>query len=137
MQPASRPRRSEKGSAIVETALVFPIAFMLLFGVMQCSLVILTYNTTTFGSRAGARYAIVNGSTSASPATAATVKSAVLASMPAVPTSSITVATTWSPNNQPGSIVTVKVTVTVTPMIPFVTTHLVTFSSTSQMTILQ
>jgi Flp pilus assembly protein TadG len=133
-----RPRRSSQtGNAIVETGLVFPIVFAFLFGVVQYSLVLLTYNTTTFGARAGARYAIVNGSTSSSPATTATVKSAVLASMPGVPTNSITVTTTWNPNNQPGSTVTVNVSVTVTPIIKYVMKDSLTFSNTSQMTILQ
>ncbi|HEX4227530.1 MAG TPA: TadE/TadG family type IV pilus assembly protein [Bryobacteraceae bacterium] len=137
MPPARPSRSSQRGNAIVETGLVFPIVFAFLFGVVQYSLVLFTYNTTTFGARAGARYAIVNGSTSSSPATAATVQNAVLASMPSVPTNSITVTTTWSPNNKPGSTVTVKVAVTVTPIIKYVMKNSLTFSSTSKMTILQ
>jgi Flp pilus assembly protein TadG len=127
----------EKGSAMVEMALVFPIAAAFLFGIVQYSLVLLTYNTMAFGARAGARYAIVNGSTVTSPATTATIKSAVLASMPAVPANTVTVASSWSPNNQPGSTVTVKVTVAVTPIITLVMKNQLTFSSTSTMTILQ
>jgi Flp pilus assembly protein TadG len=134
----ANPRRSsQRGSAIVETGLVFPIVFAFLFGVIQYSLIVFTYNTTTFGARAGARYAIVNGSTSSSPATTTTVKNAVLASMPSVPTNSITVTTTWSPNNQPGSTVNVKVAVTIMPLIRMVMKQPLAISSTSQMTILQ
>ena len=133
-----RTRRSEKGNALVEMALVFPVAFMLLFGIVQYSLILLTYDAMSFGARAGARYAIVNGSTSSSPATAATVRSAVLANMPSVPASSISsISTTWSPNNQPGGTVTVTVSVTITPIIPFVMRNSLSFSSTSKMTILQ
>lgn len=132
------PRRAaQRGNAIVETGLVFPVVFAFLFGVIQYSLILLTYNTTTFGARAGARYAIVNGSTSSSPATTTTVQNAVLASMPSVPTNSITVTTTWTPNNQPGSAVKVKVAVTITPLITLVMKHSLSISSTSQMTILQ
>jgi Flp pilus assembly protein TadG len=137
MAPGNPRRSSQRGNAIVETGLVFPIVFAFLFGVVQYSLVLFTYNTTTFGARAGARYAIVNGSTSSSPATTATVKTAVLASMPSVPTNSITVTTTWNPDNKPGSTVKVKVAVTITPLITMVMNQPLSISSTSQMTILQ
>lgn len=54
-------RRNERGSAIIEAAIVTPVFFLLLFGVMEFGLLFRTNLTTTHASRDGARAASVYG----------------------------------------------------------------------------
>src|SRR5215218_3232865 len=62
---ASRGRAS--GQAMVEFALVAPVFFLLLFGVIEGGRFIFYYQTLNNATREGARYAIVHGSNSACP----------------------------------------------------------------------
>lgn len=63
---ADRRRRSA-GQALVEFALVAPIFFLLLFGIIEAGRFILYYQTLNNATREGARYAIVHGSNSFCP----------------------------------------------------------------------
>ena len=63
---ASR-RFSSAGQALVEFALVAPIFFLLLFGIIEGGRFILYYQTLNNATREGARYAIVHGSNSFCP----------------------------------------------------------------------
>lgn len=60
-----RPRSA--GQALVEFALVAPIFFLLLFGIIEAGRFILFYQTLNNATREGARYAIVHGSNSFCP----------------------------------------------------------------------
>jgi len=55
------------GQALVEFALVAPIFFLLLFGIIEGGRFILYYQTLSNATREGARYAIVHGSNSNCP----------------------------------------------------------------------
>jgi cbb3-type cytochrome oxidase subunit 3 len=44
----------------VEYALVFPLLFLLLFGLLEVGLIAFSYNTITNGAREGARYGIIH-----------------------------------------------------------------------------
>ncbi len=63
---ASR-RPASAGQALVEFALVAPIFFLLLFGIIEGGRFILYYQTLNNATREGARYAIVHGSNSNCP----------------------------------------------------------------------
>ena len=52
------------GQALVEFAIVAPVFFMLLFGIIEAGRFILYYETLNNATREGARYAIVNGANS-------------------------------------------------------------------------
>lgn len=54
-------RRRERAQALVEFALVAPIFFLLLFGIIEGGRFILYYETLNNATREGARYAIVHG----------------------------------------------------------------------------
>jgi hypothetical protein len=58
---------SSRGQAMVEFALVAPIFFLLLFGVIEAGRFILYYQTLANATREGARYAIVHGWNSSCP----------------------------------------------------------------------
>ena len=63
----TRRRRSSVGQALAEFALVAPIFFILLFGIIEGGRFILFYQTLNNATREGARYAIVHGSNSSCP----------------------------------------------------------------------
>jgi len=60
-------RRRRNGQALVEFALVAPIFFLLLFGIIEGGRFILYYETLNNATQEGARYAIVHGSRSSCP----------------------------------------------------------------------
>jgi len=57
-------KRKQRGSETVAFALVLPIFFLLLFAMIDMGLAINAWNTLSYATRAGARYASVNGSLS-------------------------------------------------------------------------
>lgn len=128
---------TERGSAIVEAMLVLMVTLLLIFGAIQFSMVIFGYNSVAFAARAGTRYAIVNGSSSNAPCTAAQVQAVVQQNLSGIPSSAVTVATTWISNNNPGSTVKVVVSANFVPMVKLVMPSTISVTSTSEMIILQ
>ena len=59
--------RRHKGQVLAEFALVAPLFFLLLFGIIEAGRFIYYYETLSSATREGARYAIVNGYRSFSP----------------------------------------------------------------------
>ena len=55
-------RHSERGSAIVETAIVLNLFLVLLLGIMDFGRALYTYHLVDNAARIGARFAIVHGS---------------------------------------------------------------------------
>jgi Flp pilus assembly protein TadG len=98
-------RRNENGQALVEFALVAPLLFLILFGIIQFGIAFMHSVTLTDAVRAGARKAAV--SRSAADPTQAT-KNALLAAATDLDPSKVstTVTSTW----QSGSTVTVAAT---------------------------
>lgn len=127
---------NSQGQSATEFALVLPILLMLLFGIIQFSLVLYTYGFVAYAARTGARYGSIHSSQNASPATNATIKTYVNGFADAVDTSKLTVTSTWSPDNKPGSAITVKVSYPFTPFTPYISAATITLSSTMQATIL-
>src|SRR5690242_12145037 len=100
---------TQKGSALMESAFVFTAFMVIIFGIMDWGRIMLANNFVSYAAREGARYAIVHGSSSPHPAAASDVTTVVKNQAVALDPSKITVTTTWSPNNSPGSSATVKV----------------------------
>jgi len=104
-------RSTRKGTAIVEFALVGPLAFLLIFAIIAMGLAVWTYNNLSEAVREGGRYATVHGSQSSKPIALnndtdviATVKNYCFVMDP----SNLTV-TSSCPDNHAGTLVTVKV----------------------------
>ena len=137
--PGARPRRlrprwqSERGNELVELSLVGPLLFLLVFGIMEVGRAIWIYDTVAHLAREGARYAIVRGGESGRAASAAAVD-AHLQSVAAGMTG-LAVTTTWTPDNEPGSVVQVRVDRVFDPIVPLVGLPPITLSSTSRMVI--
>jgi len=51
--------RREHGQDLVEYAVVMPVVLLLIFGIVQFALVVLTYNTLSDAAREGARLGVV------------------------------------------------------------------------------
>ncbi len=112
--------------------MILLVTMTLIFGIIQASLALYAFSFVSYGARCGARYAMVRGSRSPSPATSASVQSYVQSLAVPLDTSSLTVTTTWNPNNDPGSTVTVQVTYVFSPLAPFLGTTNITMTSRAQ-----
>jgi Flp pilus assembly protein TadG len=138
----SRTRRRPAGQAMVEFALVAPMFFLLLFGIIEAGRFIFYYETLSHATREGARYAIVNGENSFSPTGpphqpgGEAVISRVKATAYGVPGNAITVTPTWNPaNNERGTTVTVQASYTYSSLIPLVPLPPITVTAESNLVI--
>jgi Flp pilus assembly protein TadG len=136
-----RPHRragNELGSTLAEFGLSFALLFSILFGIIDFGRALYAYDAISDAARIGTRYAIVRGASSGAPVSASTVAWFVANNCCAgLDASTITVTTTWSPNNKPGGVVKVQVQYTLSFMLPFLPTASVPMSATSQMVISQ
>jgi Flp pilus assembly protein TadG len=142
--------RSDRGSAMVEFAVTASVLFMLLVGLMKVCLAVYTYHYVSEAARESVRYAVVHGSSSASPVSTNSAIQTYARGLgyPGISTSLLTTATTWdtfpdsgscpaSPAacNDPGNLVQVTVSYAFPFSIPFKSSRTVTMSSTAAMVI--
>ena len=121
MQKSSSIKRvsSQKGAAMMEIALVLPLFFMLMFGCVQFAMVFFVYSNTVYATQVAVRYACAHGTVSGNAATNAILTNIITPLIWGAQANSITVTTTWSPDNSIGSTVSVKVSVLYKTRIPF------------------
>lgn len=137
---SARCGRGERGSALIEFSLSMTLLLTMMFGAMDFGRALYTYTEVSEAARQGTRYAIVRGSTctswtTACPASATDVQTYLRDVPQGLHSSSMTVTTTWTPNNNPGSTVNVKVQYSFNFIFPFLPTSTVNMSSTSQMVV--
>ena len=159
-----RSWRSELGAALVETALTMTLLLILLFGIIEISLALYSYHFVAAAANAGARYAIVRGSTwgagcgsytdAACTASTAQIADYVVgldlpgislkttdvcveyfAAVPASASSSCTNGTNASTDNGAGNVVQVTITYPYSFSLPGYPMYKYTLTSTSQMSI--
>lgn len=137
MEETRVTRRNDRrrGSNLVETALVTIPFFTLILGIIASGYLVFTYDTIAFAAQQGARWASVRGSTSGMTATAASVQDYVTSRTPGLVPAALEVQTVWSPDNKPGSTVTVQVTYTAVPLSTLSLPKTLTLSSSSATTI--
>jgi Flp pilus assembly protein TadG len=157
----SRVPEGEIGSIIVEVALASIVLLCMLFGIMEISLALYSYDYISDAAREGSRYAMVRGSTSCTntpnltncQVTAAQIQTYVQnLGYPGINSANTTVATTWlsasatQPTtwtacanvcNAPGNQVQVNVVYAFPLTIPFVSARTLSLTSTSRMVISQ
>ncbi len=131
---ASGLRGHSRGQTGVEFAGTALLMFTAVFGIFCASMLLYAYNFVSNSARDAVRYAIVHGSHSLDPATADDITTFVKDMASGLQSSNLTVSTTWTPNNNPGSLVAVQVTYDFQPFFPFSSTAL-PLTSTSQMVI--
>lgn len=136
---ASRIRRflgrEQSGSVATEFAMVLPIFIALLFGIMQVALILHADMTLSQAMRDGARFAIVNGASSATPATKAQVEAAAKQAASLLDQAHLTVLATWIPDNLPGSRVLVAGSYIFDFHVPLFGHYPITLNGSSQLTI--
>jgi Flp pilus assembly protein TadG len=109
------PRR-RRGTHLMECAVVFPLTFLLLLGLIVGALGVFRYQEVASLAREGARYASVRGyqyqlATSKPAADAAAVYNNAIAPRAVIlDPSRLSSTVTWNPDNKQGSTVTVTVT---------------------------
>ena len=147
MTPRSSASRRRRGQALVEFALVAPLFFLLLFGIIEAGRFIFYYETLNNATREGARYAIVNGANTigcpTGPPAPGTngcdvagddvrdrVRDAALGIV-----SSITVTPQWFPDNGRGSTVTVSASFTYNSLVPLVPLPPITVAAESSLVV--
>jgi hypothetical protein len=133
--PRPGHRRWLRGQAMVEFPGVIFYWIGLVFGITSACLGVYGYSFVSQASRDGVRYAMVRGSDlGGGAATADDVASFVLAEAHGFPSGSINVATTWTPDNKPGSIVKVTVTYNYQPIYP-ISSATLPLTSSAQMVV--
>jgi Flp pilus assembly protein TadG len=113
--PRLRRGRRERGSGLIEGALCFSAFLFITFGVMEFAMAIYAYNFCSYAAQDAARWASTRGSNYPTPATANTIQTHVVNQAVGL-TNTVTVTSTWLPNNSPGSTVQVTVNYSVIPL---------------------
>jgi Flp pilus assembly protein TadG len=131
-----RLARDRRGMAAVEFGLVGVFVITFLVGIMEVATYVADQQDLFSAVHAAGRYAIVHGSASSSPATAATLESKVGSSLSLLSSGSVTATASFSPNNNPGSTVTITGSYSWSPTVPLVTLPTVTITATSTSTII-
>ena len=109
----------ERGSNLVEAAMVLPAYFLFIIGLFSFSIVLFAYANASFASAAAARYAAMHSATSLLPCTSSTVQNLVIPYLWGAPSSGAVVSTSWTPSNSIGSTVLVNVKMTYTTGLPY------------------
>jgi TadE-like protein len=143
-------RRTRRGQALVEFALVAPAFFLVLFGIIEAGRFIFYYETLNNATREGARYAIVNGAntlgcptgppapgTSACDPAGDDVVERVRDAAVGMIGSAISVTPTWHDpaNNGRGATVTVTASYTYGSLIPIVPLPPITVTAESSLVV--
>ena len=123
---------------MAEFALVLTPCLMLFFGIINFALALYCYDFVCYTAQQAVRYATVHGSTAVSPVSASGVQSyANTLVVGVLNTNSMTVSTTWAPNNKPGGVVTVVVTYNFPPLTSLVSSVTIPLTRTAAMVITQ
>jgi Flp pilus assembly protein TadG len=125
-----------RGTAMAEFALVATPCFILFFAIMNFAMALYSYDFVCYGAQQGARYAMVHGTTATQTVSATDVKNYVNGLVVGVlDTTALAVTTTWSPDEKPGSVVTVVVSYNFKPLTSIVSAVNINLSRTAAMVI--
>jgi len=108
-------RERTRAQSLTELPIALVLFLVLAFGIVDASRLIYAYNVVSASAREGVRWAAVRGGASGRAATAADITTYVQSTTIGTP---VIVTVTWTPDNQPGSLVAVKVTNAFAPIAP-------------------
>ncbi len=128
--------RDRRGATAVEFGLVIATFLMMTFGVIEVGRYTMIQQALNDSVHTGARYAIVHGSMSTAPATTASLQILVQNYSSVLTPSSVSVTVTFSPDNSPGSTVSIVATYPWSSAVPLLKLSSATISATSVSTIL-
>lgn len=135
MRKRSTGRRNEKGVAIAEMAVAFPVFIMLFLGVVDFARAMWTHNTLEHAAREVVRYASVHSQDSGAPVSQADIVKYAHNRLVGLDPDRLTVRTTYEPSNTMGAKVQVDLTYNFTPVVPIMPDAVKTLVGTSQMRI--
>ncbi len=113
--------RDESGSSLIELSVVFPVFFLLFFGLINFALVMLGTCSITYASRSAVRYASLHSSTSYAPASTQDCINIVTPLLLRYPSNVFNIYLSYSNGNFVGSTVTVSVDLTYRIVLPLYT----------------
>jgi Flp pilus assembly protein TadG len=128
---------NRRGSTMIESTLVATVYLLLLVAIMECGRLGFAYNSVSFAAHRAARYASLRGATSGHPASASDVAVEAKGLMVALDPANVTVTTTWTPDNRPGSTVQVNVSYGFRTLLVPMSADLMTLATTSKQMIVQ
>ncbi len=124
------------GGAAVEFALVIPLAILVTLGAVEVARAVSVQASISHAAKETVRFASVRGSASGAAATEAELE-AMAVELADLTDASTSAAISWDPDNSPGSMVTVDMQTTFSPVaLPFGPSEY-TFTSTASMTIVR
>src|SRR5215469_10542247 len=130
-------RSARRGQGSAEFALVLTPCLGLIFGI-NFALALYCYDFVCYSAQQAARYATVHGATGSPVAAASDVQSYVNTLVAGVLNkNNVNVTTTWSPDNKPGSTVTVTVSYNYPPLTSLVSSVTIPLTRTAAMVITQ
>jgi Flp pilus assembly protein TadG len=130
-------KNHERGAMAVEFGLAFLLFMFVVYGTMEFGRLVASYNVLAGAAREGTRYASVHGSASGSVATSSDIQDLVRHWAVGLDSSAVSVITTWTPGNGPGSTVQVQASYTAVPFTALILKNSITLQSSSQMVISQ
>ncbi|MCZ6587000.1 MAG: pilus assembly protein [Alphaproteobacteria bacterium] len=107
-----RLRADRRGAMAIEFGFALPVLILITAGLFDVSLLLWSSSTIKNAAAEGARFAVVNGGASPTPASAADIETFIRTQAVGVPATALNVDVTWQPNNQSGSRVTVALAYT-------------------------
>jgi Flp pilus assembly protein TadG len=126
--------RDTSGAPAVEFAISSLVFLTMLLGVAEIARYVADKQDLMSAVHTTGRYAIVHGSSSSTPASAATLQAMVGSKLVLINSGAITASATFSPNNNPGSTITITASYTWKPLVPMLPSA--TITATSAATIL-
>jgi Flp pilus assembly protein TadG len=125
-----------RGGVAIEFAFIIPLAILLTLGSIEVARAVSVQASINQAAKETARFASVRGSASGAAATEAQLE-AMAVQLADLADASTTAAVSWAPDNSPGSLVTVDMQTTFTPIaLPFGPSSY-DFTSTASMTIVR
>ena len=132
-----KANKRRRGASTLEFGLSFILFFTFVMAIMEFGRIIASYNILAGATREGVRYAMVHGSASGSAATNTDIQDVVRNWSVGLDRSSVSVTTTWTPGNGPGSKVRVQASYAVLPFTALILKNGITLQSNSETVISQ
>lgn len=98
-----------EGQAAAETAMSIVLFLTIVLGIIEFARAMYSFDQVSEAAKLGVRYAIVHGSQSKTPATSSDITSYIQTELTGLDPDRLTINTSWSPDNNPGSTVSVQV----------------------------
>ena len=104
---------------MIEMALILPVYFMLVLGMVQMCFILFGYCNATYACRQAAHYAAVHGTDSTYVCTSSDVQTVAKQYLWGAPKNGVTITTSWPNGNAPDHYLTVQISVVYPIGIPF------------------